>query len=149
MIYFCKWYSVKCLNLKYYPTQFHKKIRSLHETLILLETNSISLCHQYRAGPDPCSLTRLFTVGWPTFISSHLDISKMMMDNSKHWRWIISFKKFSWLGLKHIYNTFFSVKSLLFQILNEICWSVVKIVFRGHIIKVIYQIETKSIPGQC
>ena len=43
----------------------------------------ISLCHQYRARPDciPSSLTRLYTVGWPTS-SSHLDIPKIIMNTS-------------------------------------------------------------------
>ena len=34
----------------------------------------ISLCHQYRARPThPCSLTRLYIVGWPTS-SSHISL---------------------------------------------------------------------------
>ena len=37
-----------------------------------------------------CSLTRLYTIGWPT-LSSHLNIPKMIMDSSKNIRWIIPF----------------------------------------------------------
>ena len=41
----------------------------------------------------PCSLTRLYTGGWPTS-SFHLDIPKMITDSSENVRLIILFKKF-------------------------------------------------------
>ena len=49
-------------------------------TLILLEPTVINLCNKYRAWSD-----------WQAS-SFHLDIPKMLMDNSKNGRWIIPFK---------------------------------------------------------
>ena len=60
-------------------------------TLILSDPKVICLCHH------PCSLTSLYTVGWPTS-SSYLDIPKMKMDSAKNGRWIFPFKKFGRLG---------------------------------------------------
>ena len=56
----------------------HKK----YLNLFLMKPNVISFCHQIDPGQPAhqCSLTRLYTVGWPTS-STHLDITKMKMDN--------------------------------------------------------------------
>ena len=66
-------------------------------TLILLELKVISLRHLYRARPacTSCSLTRFYTVGWPT-LNSHRGISKNV-------RWIILFKKFSRLRVNVVF----------------------------------------------
>ena len=66
-------------------------------TLILLEPKLISLCPGQPA--HPCSLTRLYTFGWPTS-SSHFEIPKMIMDSYKNGRWISPLKKFSRLRVK-------------------------------------------------
>ena len=47
-----------------------------------------------------CSLTRLYTIYWPTS-SSYLDIPKKEIWKSKYWSWIIPFKKFSRLRVKN------------------------------------------------
>ena len=66
-------------------------------TRILLETSVVSICHQHRAriaGPVravwPVSI--LFT---DQHLSFHLDIPKMLMEDSKNGRWIIPFRKFN------------------------------------------------------
>ena len=49
---------------------------------------------------------KAYTVVWPTSCS-YLDISlKMLMESSKNGRWIIPFKKFSWLWLTNIRSKF-------------------------------------------
>ena len=58
--------------------------------LILPTAKVISLCHQNRA-----SLTRLYTVGWPT-LGFYLDIPK----NNTGGRWIFPFMKFGMVRVK-------------------------------------------------
>ena len=48
-----------------------------------------------------CSLTRLYTVGWP-FSSSHLDIPKNDNGQFQNGRWILSFKNFSRRGVNKL-----------------------------------------------
>ena len=59
-------------------------------TLILPIPKVISICHQYRARPacTSCSLSRLYTVGWPSS-SFHCDIPKTDKDiKIKTWSWL-------------------------------------------------------------
>ena len=67
-------------------------------TLILVEPKKIILCHQFSARPACTSMRydqALYC--WFTIFKSHLDILKMIINNSKNGRWIIIFKKFSML----------------------------------------------------
>ena len=70
-------------------------------TLTQLEPNVISLNHQ-------CSLSSLYTLGWPTSRSHH-DTPIMIMDSSKNGRAIIPFKKFSSFRLNDKLKVFMNV----------------------------------------
>ena len=88
-------YNVSSLYSKWY-TKEEVIYGSEVLTLILLELKVISLWPGQLA--HPCSLTMLYTVGWPSF---HILITlKIIVDISKTWRWIIPFKKFSRLRIK-------------------------------------------------
>ena len=70
-------------------------------TLIMLEPKVISFANCIEPGQPshPCSLTKLYTVGWPTSHIVSLISLKVIMDSSKKRRWIIPFKKFSRLSV--------------------------------------------------
>ena len=59
-----------------------------------------------------CSLTRLYTAGWPTS-GFHLDIPKMIMDSSQNRRHIIPFKKFSRLRVQGLIIPYYISKQWL------------------------------------
>ena len=68
-----------------------------------------------------CSPTRLYTVGWPTS-SYHLDIPKMIMDNTKNGRWINPFKKFGRLRVnndKHLKYQYLKYKFIICTCFNQ------------------------------
>ena len=83
-------------------------------TIIQLESTVISFCHHAAyidpgQSAHPCSLTKLYTVGWP----SSRNIPKMIMDSSKNGRWVILLKQFKRLWIKYC-----EVRVSLYQIMH-------------------------------
>ena len=77
--------------------------QKLYFTLILPTPKVISLCNQYRARPDCTSVQSdqallLLADQFRVFILTSL---KMIMECSKNRRWIISFKEFGMVRVKH------------------------------------------------
>ena len=75
--YITRIYNTFCINLTPYPagSESDKPLPPVESQVSL---------------HGPCSLTRVYTIGWPTS-NSHLDISKMIMNSSKNGMRIIQF----------------------------------------------------------
>ena len=73
-------------------------------TLLLMESNVISLCHGYRARPAWTSMqSDQALYCWQTIFKFLILISlKIVIDSSYNGRWIISFNIFSWWRVKQI-----------------------------------------------
>ena len=81
-----------------------------YRNICLLLLSVISICSGQRA--HSCSLTRLYTVGWPTS-NSRLDFPKIENGQFQNSKWIIPFKIFSRLRVKNLYlNTLIPVTYL-------------------------------------
>ena len=98
----------------------HLFIRLIVLTRILLKPKAICLCHQYRTRSvcASCSLTRLYTVGWPT-LSFHLDIPKIIMDSSKNRGWIIPFMKFSRVRVNSYFIDFKAKREINYSVKTD------------------------------
>ena len=70
-----------------------------------------------------CSLTKLYTVGWPTS-GLHLDILKKLIKNSsKNGKWIIPFENFSRLRVNRLWANHFWLIDYKRNLMYFKCWS--------------------------